>query len=138
MRFYADIDRKIEAVKASRARAVAEGHHASIRVYDGWLANLYEQRANIRQHEASQPPPDTSTPLPSISLPAWPSKMRTLRNRMGLSAASASTSLGRLSMAAAPAIPPRKARRVWVLAQRSFIRAKAGDSQAQRLNSGFR
>ena len=62
MKFYADIDRKIEAVKASRARAVAEGHHASIRVYDGWLSNLYEQRANIRQHEASQPPPDTSTP----------------------------------------------------------------------------
>jgi len=64
MKFYADIDRKIEAVKASRDRAVAEGHHVSIRVYDGWLANLREQRANLIKDEASKPPPaDIKTDL---------------------------------------------------------------------------
>jgi hypothetical protein len=62
MKFYIDIDRKIEAVKASRQRAIADGHHASIRVYDGWLANLMEQRANLAKDAGiGSPKPDMKT-----------------------------------------------------------------------------
>jgi len=58
MKFYADIDRKIEVVAASRERAVALGHAVSIRVYDGWLANLREQQASLAADRADKPVQD--------------------------------------------------------------------------------
>ena len=45
MKIYAEIERKITIVSASRAKAEAEGRSIAVRIYDEWLSNLYRMRS---------------------------------------------------------------------------------------------